>query len=242
MTNKTRSRQEDGLLNFAAGLPWWLGVLLAGLSAAVLHWLAEIPPVESVNGIPTPSYTMRALVGGVARVGQLLFPIVFLAGAGLSAWARSRRRASHRSAPLAQKPGSGETESSGHSPNSAGVHCPVCRSAMVRRRAKSGAPGGRGVLGMPGLSRMPGDSADRVIAGERFPESGRPPTPACGRQPRREEALQEPQDSAVADEAFAFHDLEGRSFRQGAVADIVREAHYDANQCTPAKRALMGRG
>ena len=60
---------------------------------------------------------------------------------------------------------------------------------------------------------------------------GSPCSSLWPRQPRHEEASKEPQHSTVTDEAFAFHDLEGRSFRQGAVADIVREAHYDANQC-----------
>lgn len=158
LTNKKRSRQEDGLLNFAAGLPWWLGLLLAGLSAVLLHWLAAIPQIESVNGIPTPSHALRVLIGGVVGVGQLLLPIVFLAGAGLSAWARSRRQAGHQPAPGAREQvrGSGTLESGRHSPTSAGVYCPVCRSAMVRRRAKRGPQAGAAFWGCPGYPECRG--------------------------------------------------------------------------------------
>lgn len=71
------------MITISSKLPWWLGVVLAVAAYAGLHSVAA----SDVTAVVQP--------GKMAVLGQYLLPFVFLAAAGLSAYGRTTRRASH---------------------------------------------------------------------------------------------------------------------------------------------------
>jgi restriction system protein len=85
-----RRRESDieVLLDLASRLPWWLGLLLAGASWLALHALA--------TGAAPPSALPGAVSGGflqgMAKIGQVLLPALFLLGALISGGRRFYRR------------------------------------------------------------------------------------------------------------------------------------------------------
>ena len=73
-------------------MPWWAGVLLAVATFIVLHlYAATSVSLEAVKGVPTGSSLVRMMTVSLARVGQYAIPVICLAGAALSAWARRER-------------------------------------------------------------------------------------------------------------------------------------------------------
>jgi restriction system protein len=77
----------ERLVEFAARLPWWSGVIAAALSWAALHALtagaAAQPPRD---GVALPA------VRGLALAAQALLPAAFLALSAWSAWLHYRHR------------------------------------------------------------------------------------------------------------------------------------------------------
>ena len=74
-------------MDLVAMLPWWADVLLALLSYVLLHRVAAQPLAISAGGLPT-----EAVLKGLATGSQYLAPVIFLAGAGMSAWRRKERQ------------------------------------------------------------------------------------------------------------------------------------------------------
>lgn len=73
-------------------LPWWAGVILAVLSYVLLHAAASQPaappaPVGQMGGA-----LIQTMWKTAAGIGQYLAPLICLAGAGMSAWQRKRRK------------------------------------------------------------------------------------------------------------------------------------------------------
>ncbi len=104
MARRKQNPIED-LISLTGKLPWWAGVALALLAYAGLHSVA----VGEATAVAQPG-KMGAFVGPslfrtVAWFGQYLLPLVFLAGAAVSAWGRRRRRALH--AQVAGRPDQG---------------------------------------------------------------------------------------------------------------------------------------
>jgi len=83
----------DDLIDITAMLPWWVGVLLAITSYFVcLHYAnAEVARVTSIQ--QAGAMVSGQLVKVFAMIGQYILPLVFMVGAGLSAWGRHRRDA-----------------------------------------------------------------------------------------------------------------------------------------------------
>jgi len=75
----------------AAKLPWWLGIVLAGLSYAGLHWYAGTPVTTTAD--PTKMFDVvgPTMWRTLAMFGQYVVPAVLVLGACVSAW-RSRTR------------------------------------------------------------------------------------------------------------------------------------------------------
>ena len=79
----------DALLQFAATLPWWVGVGLAAVAYFGLHMVATSPLPS-----PTPGgaggLAAQVLFRGLALPLQYFVPLILLAGAGLSAYRRRK--------------------------------------------------------------------------------------------------------------------------------------------------------
>ena len=91
MARKRKQGTFVDLIDIAALLPWWVGVLLALITYFVLHHFATAvvaPPM-------TPGHMGTAVVYQFGKVlalyGQYLVPLAFLIGAGSSAYGRHKR-------------------------------------------------------------------------------------------------------------------------------------------------------
>ena len=86
-------REKPGLpkalMGLAARLPWWLGLMLAVISYAGLHYLAQ-KPVSTAQPGQMGSFVLSAVTHGLALAGQYLLPLLFGIGALLSAFRRGK--------------------------------------------------------------------------------------------------------------------------------------------------------
>ncbi|OHE61909.1 MAG: restriction endonuclease [Thiobacillus sp. GWE1_62_9] len=85
----------EGVVEIASKLPWWVGVVFAIAAYLGLHGLATYDVTAVAQAGKLGGFVDWNLVQTLAGVGQYLVPFLFLAGAGLSAYGRSRRGASH---------------------------------------------------------------------------------------------------------------------------------------------------
>lgn len=93
MSRKRKQSPFEDLIDIAALLPWWVGILLAFITYFVLHHFATAEAVP-----PTSLAQMSAVVANqfgktLALFGQYLVPLAFLVGAGISAYGRHKRGA-----------------------------------------------------------------------------------------------------------------------------------------------------
>jgi len=79
-------------MSLAAMLPWWVAVALALVSYVVLSSLAARPVQVAEGGGPVNGVLTSAVIKGLATAGQFVLPILFLAGAGISAFRRRQRQ------------------------------------------------------------------------------------------------------------------------------------------------------
>ncbi len=94
MARRKQNVFED-LVELAAGMPWWLGLLLALISYLVLHFFASEPPnaVRATNLDQMGQVAAVQLYRTLAAIGQYLVPFAFVIGAGVSAIGRMKRKA-----------------------------------------------------------------------------------------------------------------------------------------------------
>ncbi|MDW7712493.1 MAG: restriction endonuclease [Deferrisomatales bacterium] len=88
-------RRQSGLEDFvegAAKLPWWAGVTLALISYVLLSLYANRPLPSPQPGGGLVANATPALLRGMASMGQYVLPVVFLLGAGISAYRAHQRR------------------------------------------------------------------------------------------------------------------------------------------------------
>lgn len=85
-------RKKDALndlVEVAASLPWWAGVLMAAVAFAVLHHYAAVP---SSAPPPEPANIGRTLLGVFCLYLQYIVPAALLIGAAISGWRRRRAK------------------------------------------------------------------------------------------------------------------------------------------------------
>lgn len=92
---KKQSTAED-LMDLTALAPWWAGAILAVVSYVGLHAYAGRPVVLQPG--QTAGLVTAVIWQGLATGGQYLLPLIFLAGAALSAFRRHRASQLHASA------------------------------------------------------------------------------------------------------------------------------------------------
>ena len=80
----------DAWANAVARFPWWVGVLLAVASYALLRQIAKAEPPPATELGQLSQLVSRQWVVGLAYVGQYLVPLVCLIGA-LMSWVQRRR-------------------------------------------------------------------------------------------------------------------------------------------------------
>lgn len=93
MSRRKRSGLAEDLLELAALLPWWLCLLLAIVSYAVLHPYATAPVVLHAAPGQLGSMMNEAILKGLATGGQYILPIILVTGAAVSFLRRRKRGA-----------------------------------------------------------------------------------------------------------------------------------------------------
>ncbi len=91
MPRRRKTSPAEGLMDLVALLPWWAGVALALASYFVLHQVAAQPAAVAVQPGQVGALVTQSIWRGSATAGQYALPMIFLVGAGLSAW-RQRER------------------------------------------------------------------------------------------------------------------------------------------------------
>jgi restriction system protein len=91
MPRRKKTSPAEGLMEVVALLPWWAGVVLALLSYFLLHQVAAQPAAVAAQSGQIGTVMTQSIWRGLATAGQYALPMIFLAGAGLSAW-RQRER------------------------------------------------------------------------------------------------------------------------------------------------------
>jgi restriction system protein len=91
MPRRKKTSPAEGLMEVVALLPWWAGVVLALLSYFLLHQVAAQPAAVAAQSGQIGTVMTQSIWRGLATAGQYALPMIFLVGAGLSAW-RQRER------------------------------------------------------------------------------------------------------------------------------------------------------
>lgn len=91
MARKKTSPAED-VMTLVAMLPWWVGVLLAGLLYFGLRHVASQPAAAATQLGQMDSLFTQTMVRTLALIGQYLLPVLCLFGAAMSALRRRERR------------------------------------------------------------------------------------------------------------------------------------------------------
>ena len=80
-------------MDLVAMLPWWVGMVLAGVSYLVLHHFAA-PAAAAAVQTGRPVELMLSVMGStLANIGQYVLPIICLAGAAVSFFRGCKRQA-----------------------------------------------------------------------------------------------------------------------------------------------------
>lgn len=142
----------DDLIELASVLPWMAGVAIAGVAYLSLHYVATIPAAPPLNDMGT--YASRQIYVSAACFMQYIVPIVFLIGAGVSAYTNRHRAqltdeqsgVEHSALPVTAEP----------KPYNSRPSCPRCGNPMVEHVAKMGANAGKQFWGCPSFPECKG--------------------------------------------------------------------------------------
>ena len=93
MARKRRQGAFEDLIDIAAMLPWWAGVLLALIAYFVLHHYATAEIVALASPGQMGAVLASQFGKTLATFGQYLIPLAFIIGAGISAYGRHKRTA-----------------------------------------------------------------------------------------------------------------------------------------------------
>jgi len=91
MTRRSKSGLAEALFRLAEILPWWLGVVMAIVSYAVLHRFAVAEAMTNIVPGQAGQMVVKQLVKWFATFGQYFVPLILLAGATVSAIGRRKR-------------------------------------------------------------------------------------------------------------------------------------------------------
>lgn len=93
MARKRKQGAFEDLIDIAAMLPWWVGVLLALTTYFILHHYATVEIVQPTSVAQMGANISSQLGKMLATFGQYLVPLAFIIGAGISAYGRHKRSA-----------------------------------------------------------------------------------------------------------------------------------------------------
>jgi len=95
MARRKKTSPLEDVLDLLSLLPWWVCLALAAVSYVVLRNLAvPIKPsdIQGQGGAMVGAMMQKAIIHGLATIGQYLVPLMCLFAAAISAWRRKQRR------------------------------------------------------------------------------------------------------------------------------------------------------
>lgn len=92
---RRRQNPTEDLIAATSKLPWWVGVVLALVAYVWLHSVATSEVTATTQSGQLGQLFTQNLFKSLASIGQYLLPLIFLVGAGSSAYGRYRRGALH---------------------------------------------------------------------------------------------------------------------------------------------------
>jgi len=95
MARRKKTSPLEDILDLLSLLPWWVCLVLAAVSYVVLNNLAApIKPsdIQGQGGAMVGAMMQKAIIHGLATMGQYLVPLMCLIAAAISAWRRKQRR------------------------------------------------------------------------------------------------------------------------------------------------------
>jgi len=95
MARRKKTSPLEDILDLLSLLPWWVCLVLAAVSYIVLSNLAvPIKPsdIQGQGGAMVGAMMQKAIIHGLATIGQYLVPLMCLIAAAISAWRRKQRR------------------------------------------------------------------------------------------------------------------------------------------------------
>ncbi len=95
MARRKKTSPLEDILDLLSLLPWWVCLVLAAVSYIVLSNLAvPIKPsdIPGQGGAMVGAMMQKAIIHGLATIGQYLVPLMCLIAAAISAWRRKQRR------------------------------------------------------------------------------------------------------------------------------------------------------
>lgn len=91
MARKKKQSPLEDIVDIAAMLPWWVGMLLALIVYLVLHHYATAEVAQSTSVAQLGANVAHQLGKTLAMIGQYLLPFAFVIGAGISAYGKHKR-------------------------------------------------------------------------------------------------------------------------------------------------------
>lgn len=91
MARKKKQSPLEDLIDVAAMLPWWVGLLLALVAYFVLHHYAVAEVVQPTSVAQLGANVASQFGKALASLGQYVVPLAFIIGAGISAYRRHKR-------------------------------------------------------------------------------------------------------------------------------------------------------
>ena len=84
MARRQQSSPFEDLITIASKLPWWVSILLAFISYAFLHYLANRPMPQVTALGHMSDVVSHGLITALARFGQYILPLALGVGALIS--------------------------------------------------------------------------------------------------------------------------------------------------------------
>ncbi len=147
MARRGKSSPAEVFIEIASKLPWWVSLVLAGVSYLALHAFTNQPSKPITPGHVADSM-IPAMLKGLAFACQYILPLLLGFAAVLSLFNRAKPD-TMQSSNSSNKPWS--AKSAGSTPQ-----CPVCSSPMAMRSAKKGSDARNAFWGCSNYPRCKG--------------------------------------------------------------------------------------
>ena len=150
MARRGKSSPAEVFVQIASKLPWWMSLVLAGVSYLGLHALAIAPPTPITPGHVADG-VIPVVLKGITFAGQYILPILF----GFASVVAFLNKAE----PDAKQPSLSTTKPMNTTGTGSLPACPVCSNPMVMRSAKKGSNAGNTFWGCSNYPRCKGTRA-----------------------------------------------------------------------------------